>query len=97
MRPYVSLYTPENYYLQAKFEKYLHRGIWKLHHRVVISRDETRIPITRSELSIAWTSDQRRDDLYACKVRTEIQSVIDYFSSNFSFLADEVWRKVAGD
>ena len=41
--------------------------------------------------------DQRRDDLYACKVRTEIQSVIDYFSSNFCFLADDVLRKVAGD
>ena len=40
--------------------------------------------------------DQRRDDLYACKVRTEIQSVIDYLSSNFCFLAGEVLRKVAG-
>ena len=42
-------------------------------------------------------SDQRREDLYACKVRTEIQSVVDYFSSNFCFLADEVLRKVASE
>ena len=41
--------------------------------------------------------DQRRDDLYACKVLTEIESVIYYFSSNFYFLADEVLREVAGD
>ena len=40
--------------------------------------------------------DQRREDLHACKARAEIQSVIDYFSSNFCFLADEVLRKVAG-
>ena len=40
--------------------------------------------------------DVRRDDLYACGVRTKIQSVIDSFSSNFCFLA-EVLRKVAGD
>ena len=30
--------------------------------------------------------DQRRDDLYACKVRTEIQSVIDYFLQISVFL-----------
>ena len=41
--------------------------------------------------------EQRRDDLYACKVRTGIQSVIDYVSSNFCFLADEALRKAAGD
>ena len=35
--------------------------------------------------------------MYACKVRNEIQCVIDYFSSNFCFLADEVLRKVASD
>ena len=37
------------------------------------------------------------ETIYACKVRTEIQSVIDYFSSNFCFLADEVLRKAAGN
>ena len=31
---------------------------------------------------------------YALKFK---ESVIDYFSSNFCFLADEVLRKVAGD
>ena len=40
---------------------------------------------------------RRRYDLYACEVRTEIQSVIDYFSLNFCFLAAEVSRKAAGD
>ena len=41
--------------------------------------------------------DRRRDDLYACEVRTKIQSLIDNFSLNFCFLADEVMRIVAGD
>ena len=41
--------------------------------------------------------DRRRVDLYACEVRTKIQSVVGYFSLNFCFLAEEVLRKVSDD
>ena len=41
--------------------------------------------------------DQSLTILYACKARTEIQIAIDYFSSKFCFLADEVLRKVASN
>ena len=40
--------------------------------------------------------DKMRDDLYAYKVRTEIQGIIDYFLQISGFLAD-VLRKATGD
>ena len=40
---------------------------------------------------------QRRDDLYARKVRTEIRSASIIFLQISDFLADEVLRKAAGD
>ena len=55
------------------------------------------IPAQVEEGGEGGGGDQRRDDLYPYKVRTEIQSVIDYFSLNFCFLADEVLRKAAGN
>ena len=40
---------------------------------------------------------QRRDDLYARKVRTQIRSTSIIFLQISDFLADEVLRKAAGD